>query len=114
MAAEAAPGRTSRLAGSTIRFGVARPAGAPVTPPGGPTPSCGARRGPGRHPQPGDDRGQDSVLSREEADLPGINRFSNGVTSDLAAVTAGLTLPFSSQHLGQRREATPRDTDQRR
>jgi transposase len=32
----------------------------------------------------------------EQADLPGINRFVNGVTSDLDAVTAGLSLPFSS------------------
>jgi transposase len=32
----------------------------------------------------------------EQADLPGINRFVSGVTSDLDAVTAGLSLPFSS------------------
>jgi transposase len=32
----------------------------------------------------------------EQADLHGINRFVNGVTSDLDAVTAGLSLPFSS------------------
>ena len=32
----------------------------------------------------------------EQADLPGINRFVNGVTADLDAVTAGLSLPFSS------------------
>jgi transposase len=32
----------------------------------------------------------------KQADLPGINRFINGVTADLDAVTAGLTLPFSS------------------
>jgi Transposase len=31
-----------------------------------------------------------------QADLPGINRFVNGVTADLDAVTAGLSLPFSS------------------
>ncbi|WP_372338933.1 transposase [Actinoplanes sp. RD1] len=32
----------------------------------------------------------------KHADLPGINRFINGVTSDLDAVTAGLSLPHSS------------------
>lgn len=32
----------------------------------------------------------------EQADLPGINRFVNGVNADLDAVTAGLSLPFSS------------------
>jgi transposase len=32
----------------------------------------------------------------KQADLPGINRFVNGVISDLDAVTAGLSLPFSS------------------
>ncbi len=32
----------------------------------------------------------------EQANLPGINRFVNGVNSDLDAVTAGLSLPFSS------------------
>ncbi|MEV4134089.1 transposase [Dactylosporangium sp. NPDC049742] len=32
----------------------------------------------------------------EEADLPGINRFVNGVTCDLEAVAAGLSLPFNS------------------
>jgi transposase len=32
----------------------------------------------------------------EQADLPGINRFVNGVTTDIDAVTAGLSLPFSS------------------
>jgi transposase len=32
----------------------------------------------------------------EAANLPGINRFVNGVTTDLDAVTAGLSLPFSS------------------
>jgi transposase len=32
----------------------------------------------------------------EQADLLGINRFVNGVTADLDAVTAGLSLPFSS------------------
>jgi transposase len=39
----------------------------------------------------------DEWLTRaEQADLPGINRFVNGVISDLSAVTAGLSLPFSS------------------
>jgi transposase len=39
----------------------------------------------------------DEWLTRaEQADLPGINRFVNGVISDLDAVTAGLSLPFSS------------------
>nr|WP_281419885.1 hypothetical protein [Actinoplanes toevensis] len=28
--------------------------------------------------------------------MPGINRFVNGVISDLDAVTAGLSLPYSS------------------
>jgi transposase len=28
--------------------------------------------------------------------LPGISRFATGLTADLAAVTAGLSLPFSS------------------
>jgi transposase len=32
----------------------------------------------------------------EQADLSGINRFVNGVTSDLDPVTAGLSLPYSS------------------
>jgi transposase len=32
----------------------------------------------------------------EAANLPGVNRFVNGVTTDLDAVTAGLSLPFSS------------------
>jgi transposase len=32
----------------------------------------------------------------EQASLPGINRFVNGMTTDLDAVTAGLSLPFSS------------------
>jgi transposase len=32
----------------------------------------------------------------QHADLHGINRFVNGVTADLDAVTAGLSLPFSS------------------
>ncbi len=32
----------------------------------------------------------------EQANLPGINRYVNGVNSDLEAVTAGLSLPFSS------------------
>jgi transposase len=32
----------------------------------------------------------------ERADLPGIYRYLNGVTTDPDAVTAGLSLPFSS------------------
>ena len=28
--------------------------------------------------------------------MPGITRFATGLTADLAAVTAGLSLPFSS------------------
>jgi transposase len=36
------------------------------------------------------------LAAAEHADLPGINRFVNGVTTDLDAVTAGLSLPFSS------------------
>lgn len=32
----------------------------------------------------------------QQAGLPGLNRFVNGVTADLNAVTAGLSLPFSS------------------
>jgi hypothetical protein len=36
------------------------------------------------------------LTSAEQANLFGINRFVNGVTSDLDAVTAGLSLPFSS------------------
>jgi transposase len=32
----------------------------------------------------------------EQAALPGISRFATGLTADLAAVTAGLSLPFSS------------------
>lgn len=31
-----------------------------------------------------------------QADLPGMNPFVNGVTADLDAVTAGLSLPSSS------------------
>jgi transposase len=38
----------------------------------------------------------DWISTADQADLPGINRFINGVKSDLAAVTAGLSLPFSS------------------
>lgn len=38
----------------------------------------------------------DWITTAEQADLPGINRFVNGLKSDLAAVTAGLSLPFSS------------------
>jgi transposase len=32
----------------------------------------------------------------EQAALPGISRFAAGLKTDLAAVTAGLSLPFSS------------------
>src|SRR3954469_5080790 len=32
----------------------------------------------------------------EKAALPGISRFATGLNADLAAVTAGLSLPFSS------------------
>ncbi|WP_203709794.1 hypothetical protein [Actinoplanes digitatis] len=32
----------------------------------------------------------------EQAALPGIGRFATGLTVDLAAVTVGLSLPFSS------------------
>jgi transposase len=37
-----------------------------------------------------------AAYPRQQADLPGINRFTNGVTCDLDAVTAGLSLPFSA------------------
>ncbi|GIE92338.1 hypothetical protein [Actinoplanes regularis] len=33
---------------------------------------------------------------RWPATPPGISRFASGLTTDLAAVTAGLSLPFSS------------------
>lgn len=36
------------------------------------------------------------ITTAEQATLPGISRFANGLTADLAAVTAGLSLPFSS------------------
>jgi len=36
------------------------------------------------------------ITAAEEAALPGISRFATGLTADLAAVTAGLSLPFSS------------------
>ena len=36
------------------------------------------------------------ITAAEQATLPGISRFASGLTADLAAVTAGLTLPFSS------------------
>ncbi|WP_407653673.1 hypothetical protein [Actinoplanes oblitus] len=35
------------------------------------------------------------LTTAEQANLPSINGFVNGVTSDLAAVTAGLSLPFN-------------------
>jgi transposase len=36
------------------------------------------------------------IAAAEQAELPGISRFATGLTADLAAVTAGLSLPFSS------------------
>ena len=36
------------------------------------------------------------ITAAEQAELPGISRFASGLTADLAAVTAGLSLPFSS------------------
>ena len=36
------------------------------------------------------------LSSAEQAGLLGINRFVNGVTSDLDAVAASLSLPFNS------------------
>lgn len=36
------------------------------------------------------------ITAAEQAALPGISRFATGLTTDLAAVTAGLTLPHSS------------------
>ncbi|MEV6306950.1 ISL3 family transposase [Actinoplanes sp. NPDC051861] len=36
------------------------------------------------------------ITAAEQATLPGISRFATGLTADLAAVTAGLALPFSS------------------
>jgi transposase len=36
------------------------------------------------------------IIAAEQAALPGISRFATGLTADLAAVTAGLSLPFSS------------------
>jgi hypothetical protein len=36
------------------------------------------------------------IAAAEQAALPGISRFATGLTADLAAVTAGLSLPFSS------------------
>lgn len=36
------------------------------------------------------------IVSAEQARLPGITGFATGLKSDLAAVTAGLTLPYSS------------------
>lgn len=36
------------------------------------------------------------IAAAEQAALPGITRFATGLTADLAAVTAGLSLPFSS------------------
>jgi transposase len=36
------------------------------------------------------------IAAAEQASLPGITRFATGLTADIAAVTAGLSLPFSS------------------
>jgi transposase len=36
------------------------------------------------------------ITAAEQTALPGISRFATGLTADLAAVTAGLSLPFSS------------------
>ncbi|WP_412751556.1 transposase [Krasilnikovia sp. M28-CT-15] len=36
------------------------------------------------------------IAAAEQAALPGISRFAIGLTADLATVTAGLSLPFSS------------------
>ncbi|GIF09951.1 hypothetical protein Asi03nite_74890 [Actinoplanes siamensis] len=36
------------------------------------------------------------IAAAEQAALPGISRFAAGLNADLAAVTAGLNLPFSS------------------
>ncbi|WP_438870781.1 transposase [Paractinoplanes ovalisporus] len=36
------------------------------------------------------------ITTAEQAALPGISRFATGLTADLAAVTAGLSRPFSS------------------
>lgn len=36
------------------------------------------------------------ITEAEAAALPGITKFATGLTADLDAVTAGLTLPFSS------------------
>jgi transposase len=36
------------------------------------------------------------IAAAQQAELPGVTGFANGLTSDLDAVTAGLTLPHSS------------------
>lgn len=36
------------------------------------------------------------IVAAEQAALPGITEFATGLTADIAAVTAGLSLPFSS------------------
>jgi transposase len=36
------------------------------------------------------------IIAAEQAALPGISRFATGLNADIAAVTAGLSLPFSS------------------
>ncbi len=45
---------------------------------------------------PHGNRLQSWITTAEQAALPGIIGFATGLTSDLHAVTAGLTLPFSS------------------
>lgn len=47
-----------------------------------------------RCPEPADPAVWISAAGR--ADLPGINRFVNGMTADLGAVVAGPSQPFSS------------------
>lgn len=36
------------------------------------------------------------IAAAEAAALPGVTKFATGLTADLDAVTAGLSLPFSS------------------
>jgi transposase len=36
------------------------------------------------------------ITAAEQAELPGVSRFATGLNADLAAVTAALSLPFSS------------------
>ncbi|MFG1990969.1 transposase [Actinoplanes sp. NPDC048988] len=42
------------------------------------------------------DRLNDWITAARQTGLPGMTGFATGLTSDLAAVTAGLTLPHSS------------------